>query len=271
MKRKLIALSALALAGLCGCSESADKKNGTLILYYSQTGTTKTLAEELQSLTGADIARIEAVDPYDEDYAATVERWRNEREEGVKVAIEPLTVDLASYDTLFLAFPVWGGSVASPVETFLTDNSLAGKTVVTFATFGSGGIGSATADVAAAQPDATVIQGFGIRNARIEKVAAEIERFLIENGYTEGEVTPLPQYGESAPVTEHDVAVFDAACGDYPFPLGTPVTVARRSYDGTEDYRFEVKSQTPDGSEAASTIYVVVPPEGAPQFTQVVR
>ena len=42
-------------------------------------------------------------------------------------------------------------------------------------------------------------------------------------------------------------------------------------YDGTEDYRFDVKSQTPDGSEASSTIYVVVPQGGKPEFTQVVR
>ena len=96
-------------------------------------------------------------------------------------------------------------------------------------------------------------------------------RFLIENGYVEGEIAPLPEYGEAVPVTEEDVAVFDAACGDYQFPLGTPVTVAKRSYDGTEDYRFDVKSQTPDGRESSSTIYVVVPQGGPPEFTQVVR
>ena len=47
--------------------------------------------------------------------------------------------------------------------------------------------------------------------------------------------------------------------------------VAKRSYDGTEDYRFDVKSQTPDGREASSTIYVVVSQGGTPEFTQVVR
>ena len=110
-----------------------------------------------------------------------------------------------------------------------------------------------------------------MRNTRVEKAPAEITRFLIEGGYIKGEITPLPEYGEAVPVTEEDVAVFDAACGDYQFPLGTPVTVAKRSYDGTEDYRFNVISQTPDGRESSSIIYVVVLQGGTPEFTQVVR
>ena len=270
MKFRLFAAVALMVAALCGCSTSAEKTK-TLVLYYSQTGATKAVAEELQSRLGADIACIEAVQPYDMDYAATVARWRQEREAGVKVAIQPLAININEYDTIFLGFPVWGGTVASPVATFLADNSLAGKTVVTFATFGSGGIDLATADVAKAQPDATVVKGYGVRNARIEKAPAEIARFLIENGYTDGEIAPLPEYGKAVPVIEEDIAVFDAACGNYQFPLGTPITVAKRSYDGTEDYRFDVKSQTPDGRESSSTIYVVVPQGGTPEFTQVVR
>lgn len=268
MKFRLFALAALVAAALCGCSTSAKK---TLILYYSQTGATKAVAEELQSQLGADIACIKAVEPYNADYAATVARWRQEREASVKVAIRTLTVNLDRYDTILLGFPIWGGTYASPMATFLADNSLAGKKVVTFATFGSGGIESATADVAKAQPDATVIKGYGVRNARVWKAATEIQRFLIENGYVEGEIAPLPEYGETVPVTEEDIAVFDAACGNYQFPLGTSVTVAKRSYDGTEDYRFDVKSQTPDGSEASSTIYVIIPQDGTPEFTRVVR
>lgn len=261
MKFRLFAVAALAVAALCGCSTSAEK---TLVLYYSQTGATKAVAEELQSRLGADIACIEAVDPYGADYAATVARWRQEREAGAKIAIQPLAVNLDDYDIIFLGFPVWGGTYASPMATFLADNSLAGKRVVTFATFGSGGLETATADVVKAQPEATVIKGYGVRNARIGKAAAEIQRFLIGNGYVEGEIAPLP-------VTEEDIAVFDAACGNYQFPLGTPVTVGKRSYDGTEDYRFEVKSQTPDGREASSTIYVIAPQGGTPEFTKVVR
>ena len=270
MKFKLLFVASLAVAALCGCSKSAEQTK-TLVLYYSQTGATKAVAEELQSRLGADIAGIEAIEPYADDYDATVKRWREERENGVKVEIQPLDIDINRYDTIFLGFPIWGGTYASPMETFLADNSLEGKTVVTFATFGSGGLDSATADVVKAQPKAKVVKGYGVRNARVEKAPAEITRFLIEGGYIKGEIAPMPEYGEETPVTEEDIAVFNAACGDYRFPLGTPVTVAKRTVDGVEDYRFNVKSQTPDGSETSSTIYVVVPQGSNPEFTQVVR
>ncbi len=107
-------------AALCGCSTSAEKTK-TLVLYYSQTGATKAVVEELQRQLGADIACIEAVEPYDADYATTVARWKQEREEGVKVAIQPLAVNIDQYDTIFLGFPHLGRTCASPMATFLAD------------------------------------------------------------------------------------------------------------------------------------------------------
>ncbi|MCH5319821.1 MAG: hypothetical protein J1E38_08970 [Paramuribaculum sp.] len=241
------------------------------MLYYSQTGATKAVAEEIGKQLEAEVVAIEAEEPYDGDYPATIERWRQEKEAGVKVGIKPLPVNPEDYETIFLGFPVWGGTVASPVATFLADNSLKGKKIVTFATFGSGGLESSTADVAAAQPEAEVVKGYGVRNALVAKAPAEIERFLIENGFKEGTVTVLPDYGENEPVNEGEIEIFNQACGDYQFPLGTPVSVEKRSYEGIDDYKFTVKSQTPDGNETTATIYVVVAEGETPVFTRVVR
>lgn len=281
--KKFCLMAAIAVSTLCSCGnkstatpENNDNiptvvSDSTLVLYYSQTGATKALAEEIQKQLGCSIASIEAVTPYDNDYDATIARWRSELEAGTKVEIKPLTVSLDDYNTIFLGFPIWGGTYALPVATFLADNSLEGKRVVTFATFGSGGIDPATADVSKAQPEAEVIKGFGIRNARISKAPGEVMRFLIEEGYMAGKIEPLPAYSEAVPVTSKEDSIFNAACGDYKYPLGTPVTVATRTTDSGTDYRFEVRSQTPDAEEAASTIYVTIPDGAAPEFTEVIR
>ncbi len=268
-------------AMLCSCggksatnaegADSVTNNDSTLIVYYSQTGATKAVAEEIRNHLGCDIVAIEAVNPYDGDYDATIQRWRKEADDSVKVEIKPLNVNLDKYKTIFLGFPIWGGTYALPMATFLADNSLEGKTVVTFATFGSGGIDSATSDVAAAQPGAKVVKGYGVRNARVEKAPAEVERFLIANGYIAGEIEQLPEYVPSTEVSEEDVKVFNEACGNYKFPLGTPVGVATRMTANGKDYKFDVKSQGPDGKESSSTIYVTVPAGGAPEFTEVVR
>lgn len=277
MKIKSLSLIALLLLSLsCTGNKKAEEQNEpektkTLVLYYSQTGTTKVVADEIQRQLGADIDSIVPVESYGYDYNATIERWRKEREDSVKVTIKPINANINDYDTIFLGFPIWGGIYASPIATWLSETNLEGKTVITFATFGSGGIESGTSAVVTKQPTTNVIEGYGVRNARLEKAPAEINRWLIEKGYKAGEITKLPEYGDSTPVTSEEVDIFNQACGDYKFPLGTPVSVAKRTYDGTIDYKYLVQSQTPDGKEANSVIYVTVAPNEKPEFTRVVR
>lgn len=277
MKRNILALG-IILAGLtvsCGnnkAGEQTEPENPkTLVLYYSQTGTTRQVADEIRKQLGADIDSIVAVESYGYDYDATIQRWQKEREDSVKVAIRPLTRNVNEYDTIYLGFPIWGGTYASPVATWLADNKLEGKTVITFATFGSGGLEPATSSVALMEPSSKVVEGYGVRTARVDKSPAEINRWLIEKGYKSGEISKLPEYGEATPVTPEETEIFNEACGGYKFPLGVPVAVASRSYDGTTDYRYEVKSQAPDGKESESTIYITVAPNEKPEFTRVVR
>ena len=252
--------------------EQTDTKEGkSLVLYYSQTGATKAVAEELQNQLGCDIDSIVAVNPYDGDYGQTISRWMQEKNDSVKVEVKPLSVNLDEYDTIFLGFPIWGGTYALPMASFLSDNKLDGKKVVTFATFGSGGIEKATLDVAVALPGADVTEGYGVRNARVAKAPQEIKRFLIENGYVEGEIEALPAFPEPSEVSEEEAAIFHAACDNYQFPLGNPVSVSsRKTPEGTE-YKYGVKSTTPDGSESRAIIYVIVPEGSSPEFTRVVR
>lgn len=282
MKFKLTALilALLPLFVSCGGNKNENQNQNqneseatskTLVLYYSQTGATKTVAELLKADLGADIDSIVPKDSYGTDYEATIQRWQKEKNDNVKVAIKQLSANINDYDTIFLGFPIWGGTFASPVATWLADNNLKGKTVITFATFGSGGIEAATKDVALAQPSANVIEGFGIRNARIDKAPAEIKSFLIDNGYIAGEKSSIPEYGETAPVTEEDVKIFNEACGNYQFPLGTPISVARRQINGATEYCFNVESDGPDDKKANSIIYVTAAPDQKPEFTKVVR
>jgi hypothetical protein len=285
MKRKFIAMFAGALLTVgSGCASksaqnaTADAEQQTekvLVLYYSQTGATKSVAEEIQRQLGndADIAAIEAVEPYPADYDSTIKRWRAEVDSCIVPEIKPLTVNLDDYSTIFLGFPIWGGTYALPIATFVKENKLEGKTVVPFATFGSGGIGSATRNLAEALPDATLRVGYGVRNARLAHAPAEITRFLIEGGYIEGNIAPLPEYSAPVPVTADDAAIFTAACSGYKFPLGEPVTVGTRATADGTDYKFTAKSTMPDGSEAEITVYVTVSSaEGStPEFTLVER
>lgn len=267
LKRVLFSLVVMA-AFITGCTQQK-----TLVLYYSQSGTTQTVAEELQRQLGADIERIEAVNPYDGDYQATIQRGSDEMKSGETPALQPIRSKLADYDVVFIGYPIWFGTYALPIATLVKENDFAGKTVVPFCTFGSGGLNTSSDALRKALPKADIRQGYGVRAARVAAASKELDRFLIENGYKSGDITPLPNYSEQQPVTDEDSAIFNAACSTYQFPLGTPQTVGKRETEETIDYKFTVVSRGMDGAESTSTIYVTVgKAEGSnPEFTEVVR
>ena len=270
-KLMTIALAATMLAA-CGQKKDAPK---VLVLYYSQTSNTKVVAEEIANRLGADIATIEAVEPYDGDFHATIERCMKEREMEVLPNIQPLTVDLAKYEVIFLGYPVWFGTYAPPVAAFLKQTGLSGKTIVPFCTFGSGGLESSMNDLAKIQPNADIRPGYGVRAARLQAVPQEVERFLIAGGFLEGELEPLAGFPGQHPVSEEETAIFDAAVDGYPMLHAKAVTVASRAgYDGTE-YLFVAEDLPREGAPEMPKhkvqVYVLVVDGQAPIFTKVVR
>jgi hypothetical protein len=187
--------------------------------------------------------------------------------------LKPLKSKIADYDVIFVGYPIWFGTYAMPIATLVKEQDFAGKTLIPFCAFGSGGLNTSTEALKKALPQANIQKGYGVRTARVAAASKELDRFLKENGYKEGTVAPLPDYSAQQPVTDEEKAIFDAACSSYQFPLGTPQTVGKRiTPDGT-DYKYTVKSRGMDGTEATSTIYVTVgKEEGAkPEFTEVVR
>ena len=60
---------------------------------------------------------------------------------------------LKAYDVIYLGYPIWGGTYAAPVVTLVKKYDFAGKTIVPFCTFGSGGLESSSADLAEHHPD----------------------------------------------------------------------------------------------------------------------
>ena len=266
MKKLLLTLATMATVTTGFAQKS-------LILYYSETGTTKTVALELQKQTGADIEAVEAVVPYTGDFQETIQRSGDERQRGETPAIKPLTKNIADYDIIFLGYPIWFGTYAMPIATLVKENDFAGKKIVPFCTFGSGGLNTSAEALRKALPKAEIVKGYGVRTARVSAAAKELDRFLKENGYKAGTIEKLPDFSAQQPVTDAERAIFDAACSDYQFPLGTPQTVGKRTTPDGTDYKYTVTGRGFNGEESTSTIYVTVGnTEGAkPEFTEVVR
>jgi flavodoxin len=279
MKKYFYALACAAgvLLTSCNSKKQTVAENVTpkhLILYYSESGTTESLAKTLKEyLVDADMERIEAVEPYDKAFDNIVKRGKKELDEGILPEIKPLKSDISKYDTIFLGYPVWFGTYAVPVKTLLSQVNLAGKTIVPFCTFGSGGLESSVKDIKAAQPDAIVKDGYGLRQARLNSRSKELRRFLIEQGYMEGTVETLPEYSEQHQLNRVEELYLTEATSGYQFPLGTPLSVGTRQTADGVDYKYIVKSKDiMTGGDAKTTIYVTKEYSAAKaEFTRVVR
>ena len=271
-----MAIASMLEAGVACAQKKDAPKVKALVVYYSQTSNTKTVAEEIANRLGADIKEIQAVKPYDGDFQATISRSMKDRQDGVKPEIKPLDVDFSKYDVIFLGYPIWFGTYAPPVETFLEQVDLSGKKIVPFCTFGSGGLDSSVKDLTARQPKADILPGYGVRAARLKAVPQEVDQFLKAGGFIEGEYTKLAEFPEQHAVSAEESAIFDKAVGDYPMINAKAETVARRTIPGGTEYLFTAKD-APRGAgqqmppAGTMKVYVTVLDGQAPEFTQVVR
>ena len=277
---KIIMCAAVALMTVVSCSPKKEAKEApkskVLVLYYSQTSNTKTVAQEIATRLDADIEEISLVEPYDTAFQATIERCKADREKGILPEIKPLKANVADYDWVFIGYPIWFGTYAPPIASLLEKVDLSGKWVVPFCTFGSGGLESSAKDLTGKQPNAKVMPGYGVRAARMDAMPSEVESFLKTIGLIEGGVFVPADFPEQHPVSAEEAATFDAAVNGYPMLNAKATSVASRTViDGTEylftamDKPREAKADMPPASEIK--VYVLVEKDKAPEFTRVVR
>lgn len=283
LKMTLVLATVTLAAVSCGPKPETPKEEPQqeptpkmLVLYYSQTSNTKGVAQEIANKLGADIEEIVPVELYDGDFQATIERGKKELDEAAYPEIQPLKADVANYDIIFLGYPIWFGTYAPPVFTWLDQVDLSGKKVVPFCTFGSGGLESSIKDLAKAEPNAEILPGYGVRAARLEAMPKEIDQFLKANGFIEGEYTKLEEFPEQHPVSEEEAAIFDAAVGDYPMMHAQAKTVASRTIPEGTEYMFTAVDLPREGMPnmppaGEMTVYVSVVGEEVPVFTRVIR
>lgn len=127
---------------------TTDGETGkTLVVYYSASGKTKTVAETIAETAGADLFEIVPDEPYtSEDLDWTNDDSRVSREhdnESLRdVELVKVTPDnWDSYDTILIGYPIWWGIAAWPVDNFVKGNDFSGKTVIPFCTSSSSGLG----------------------------------------------------------------------------------------------------------------------------------
>lgn len=160
---------------------SNDRK--VLVVYFSHTGNTRTIAGYIHDTVKSDLVEIKTVDTYTDDYDTLLAQIR---EEVASTYCPPLTTqieNIASYDVIFVGYPIWVETAAPPIRTLLTNYNLAGKTVVPFCTSGTSSAEASYRLVRSLCPESTFLEGIQIRrgtyDTAYERVAAWLQKIGI--------------------------------------------------------------------------------------------
>lgn len=142
----------------------------TLVAYFSASGTTAHIAEELAQAAGADIYEIKPAVPYtkaDLDWMDKKSRSSIEmNDKSSRPALADQNANIAAYDTILLGFPIWWYVAPTIINSFLESYDFSGKKIVLFATSGGSGFGKTVAGLKPSVAADTVIVEGKLLNGR---------------------------------------------------------------------------------------------------------
>lgn len=170
-----------------GSNEEPEAKDSVengkiLVAYFSHSGNTKKIAEEIQDKTGADIFEIKTVNAYSDDYNTVLDEAKAELNDKARPKLSETVEDMAQYQTVIIGYPIWWGDMPMAVYSFLDEYDLSGKTVLPFCTHGGSGLSGTDKNIQNEEKDAKVTDGLAIRDSSLDDVDGDIDQWLKSNG-----------------------------------------------------------------------------------------
>lgn len=173
-------------SGASGDDQAAQQNTDvrSIVVYFSCTGNTKAVAEEVAAQTGSELHEIVPEEPYTEEdlnynndnCRANVEMNDPESRPAISNTIE----NFSEYDTIYIGYPIWWGSLPRIMNTFLDTYDFSGKTIVPFCTSGSSSISQSVSVIREAEPEAQIKKGLQISSAGADDSSYEVRKWLEE-------------------------------------------------------------------------------------------
>ena len=178
MKKIVIMLAVLLAISLSACSQSNKKESKqmkkVLVAYFSASGVTKGVAQQLADVAGADLREIKPEKPYtdaDLDWRDKQSRSSVEmQDKSSRPAITDKIQNMQDYEVVYVGFPIWWYTCPTIINTFMEAYDFKGKTVIPFATSGGSSIKKACEDLKATYPDVNWKEGKLLNGATKEEL-----------------------------------------------------------------------------------------------------
>ena len=137
-------------------------------------GNTERVAEFIQKAVGGDLFEVQTVHEYDKDYYKCIDEAKKELREKARPEIKGYPENFESYDTIFVGYPNWWGTMPMCMFTLLEHFDLSGKTIIPFCTNEGSGMGVSERDLKNLCHNATVKSGLSIHGAESEQSEVKV-------------------------------------------------------------------------------------------------
>jgi flavodoxin len=163
-----------------------------LILYFSRkgnnyvngsiknltVGNTEIAAKMIQKLTGSDIFEIEPVIEYDLDYHTCTEEAKRDLRANARPDFKNALDSIDEYDTIYLGYPNYWGTMPMHVFTFLEKYDFSDKIIKPFCTHEGSGMGHSESDIKKLCPRAKIEKGIAIHGGSVGSAQKAIEKWV---------------------------------------------------------------------------------------------
>lgn len=154
-----------------------------LVAYFSYSGNTRKLAQQIQKLTGGDLFEIQTVKAYPKEYTPCTEVVKKEKEDNARPELKTKVKDMKQYQVVFVGCPSWWHTAPMAIFTFLESYDFAGKTVIPFCTHESREDG-AFAAIEKLTPKSRHLKGFDTYGNSVDNDEPKVKKWLKEIGLT---------------------------------------------------------------------------------------
>ena len=156
----------------------ADENYVNGIIKKLEVGNTQIVANIIQELTGADVFKIEQVQPYSKYYNECIAQAQADQKRDARPEIKNYPVSIDEYDEIYLGVPNYWSTMPMAVFTFLEHYDFSGKTIYPFCTHEGSKMGCSERDIKRLCPAARIKKGLAIHGGRVNRSRKEIENWV---------------------------------------------------------------------------------------------
>ncbi|WP_419779774.1 flavodoxin [Maridesulfovibrio sp.] len=182
------AITAMSLSGrnvpACNAAMKPDN-NMVLTAFFSHTGNTRYMAEQINGRVGGDLLEIKTIKPYLGNDRQVHITAKNEKRRNFRPKLSTAMPDTSKYNVFFIGYPCWWHTMPMTMFSFFDQLDLSGKTIIPFTTHGGSKWGTGLSDLKAINPQSDLKEGLALYGRSVKKSSSvnEIKNWLSSSGF----------------------------------------------------------------------------------------